>query len=189
MMRTRAASYLPLFTAAFPGSPVERDLTNAQRLARGLPLKRPRHIARSQVRRQAPSSTPTVRGHIRVDRADGSGSFGFLSVNSFSHAQYRYESIENAATVSFPALPSMAVSQIEIMTEVWDGVDALHAVLMPLSPRTQTLRPVTPSCPWWRVATTPPQTSHPVVTSTMFSPVLARPLNLTLALQIRVPCW
>ncbi|KAG8928003.1 hypothetical protein FRC00_001890, partial [Tulasnella sp. 408] len=84
----------------------ERDtqqMTNAERFIRGLPPKKPKHLRGSPSRRTEPSAAPltTYRGMIRVDRADGGGTLGYLSSHPFSGAQHRYQSIENAAIVNF----------------------------------------------------------------------------------------
>jgi hypothetical protein len=94
-------------------------LTNAQRLARGLPLGRPRRLTPSRVRARdaAPSATPTVRGMIRVDRADGTGTLGYISKSPLSDAQYRYQDTSLALVVNIP-MSGVAESQVEVLTEV-----------------------------------------------------------------------
>jgi hypothetical protein len=103
-----------------PTPVVERELTNAARLARGLPLKAPgRRFTPSRVHRSTTSPGPTVRGYIRVDKADGTGNLGYLSAHPFSGAQHRYQDISNAMIVNFPAvLGTDTETQIDIATEV-----------------------------------------------------------------------
>lgn len=94
-------------TRSLPDHGVEQ-LTNAERFARGLPPKKPKLIRGSPLRRTQASPAPvnTLRGTLRVDRADGGGTLGYLSKNPFSGAQTRYQDISNAVTVSFKFDPS-----------------------------------------------------------------------------------
>ncbi|KAG8942460.1 hypothetical protein FRC04_003628 [Tulasnella sp. 424] len=87
-------------------------LTNAQRFARGLPPKKPKLIQGSPVRRQQPSSTPSdsYRGYIQVNRADGSGTLGYISQSSLSGAQTRYQSDTSTALIVDFKLPAGATS-------------------------------------------------------------------------------
>jgi len=95
---------------------VGRDLTNAERLAQGLPLKAPTRRWHAANRRHdaTPSTLPTPpsqqrRGVIQVKRADNQNLLGYISKNTFSKAQYRYQTLDDALVVSF-ALPAGAHS-------------------------------------------------------------------------------
>ncbi|KAF7295350.1 hypothetical protein MIND_01074400 [Mycena indigotica] len=67
-----------------------RGLTNAQRLARGLPLKPP--TRRASARRATTSPSPVARGYIQVVALDRDGNsndvLGFVSRNRYQNAQY-----------------------------------------------------------------------------------------------------
>ncbi|KXJ93341.1 hypothetical protein Micbo1qcDRAFT_54834 [Microdochium bolleyi] len=47
---------------------------------------------------------PVATGKLRVDRADGTGTLGYLSKSFFNGAQARYQAIEEAATVTYTGL-------------------------------------------------------------------------------------
>ncbi|KAJ7168195.1 hypothetical protein C8R43DRAFT_983392 [Mycena crocata] len=75
---------------------VPADFTNAQRLARHLPLKPPSR--RSSARRavQSPAASPYSRGYIQILSVDGSGNptsvLGYVSKNTLDHTQYILQS-------------------------------------------------------------------------------------------------
>ncbi|TFK39516.1 hypothetical protein BDQ12DRAFT_705008 [Crucibulum laeve] len=78
--------------------------TNAERLVRGLPLKPP--TRRDSARRSGPSALPQVekRGIIEITNTDNGQVIGYVSKNSFSKAQLRYQpAITDAVTVTFSA--------------------------------------------------------------------------------------
>jgi hypothetical protein len=111
-------------TAPIPDESVEKRseyMSNGERLARGLPLNSPhkRTATRAHAARHSQGPTTTLRGYIRVDRADGDGELGYLSRHPFSGAQHRYQDITNAMVVNFviPSGASSEVKQIDIQTE------------------------------------------------------------------------
>jgi hypothetical protein len=109
-----AATAVPTTTLSEP------ELTNAQRLTLGLPPKPPRRrFTPTRALRGIPSVVPpvNVRGMIRVDRADGSGTLGYVSAHPFSGAQYRYQDISNALLVEF-SLTGTTETGIDLLTEV-----------------------------------------------------------------------
>ncbi|KAG8912848.1 hypothetical protein FRC01_004863, partial [Tulasnella sp. 417] len=89
-------------TRSLPAADPEK-LTNAERFIRGLPPKKPKHLRGSSLRRAQPSAVPltTYTGYIRVDREDSGSNLGYLSRSMFSDAQARYQSIDQAALVTF----------------------------------------------------------------------------------------
>lgn len=99
----------------------EEDLNNAQRLARGLPLKAPtrRDATRVHLARHSQGPTTTLRGFLRVDRSDGTGTLGYISKNTFSGAQYRYQTRNEALVVHFdiPEGSTSPVDNLNIETE------------------------------------------------------------------------
>ncbi|KIO29643.1 hypothetical protein M407DRAFT_164484 [Tulasnella calospora MUT 4182] len=89
-------------TRSLPEHGAEK-LTNAERLVRGLPPKKPKLLQGSSLRRSQPSAVPltTYRGYLRIDREDNGDNVGYLSKNSLSTGQTGYDSFANAAPVTF----------------------------------------------------------------------------------------
>ncbi|TFL01102.1 hypothetical protein BDV98DRAFT_530488 [Pterulicium gracile] len=106
---------------------IPRHLSNAQRLARRLPLKAPHR--RSAHRRHedlpapagpstVPEPTNTFRGVIQAVNADTGVVVGYLSRSSFSGAQYRYQDLASAMIVSFKMpLGSIKGERMEVVSE------------------------------------------------------------------------
>ncbi|KAH8814553.1 hypothetical protein DL96DRAFT_1504618 [Flagelloscypha sp. PMI_526] len=91
--------------------PLAKRMTNAERLARGLPLNKPQARA-SRTRRSSPSDLPPTQhtGVIEVRRADNNNLLGYIGKDLISGAQSIYtESIADALQVSFE-LPFGATS-------------------------------------------------------------------------------
>ncbi|KAI9639845.1 uncharacterized protein MKK02DRAFT_40173 [Dioszegia hungarica] len=110
--------------APSPAGPVAEDtvqlearMTNAERLARGLPLNKPAprrtspHVARAQ---SSPAPVVTYTARIRIDRADGTGTLGYVGAVTGAQALLQ-TSAANAVVVSF-SLPvgSTSGSQINL---------------------------------------------------------------------------
>jgi len=99
--------FIPLSDLILDPSPtVEKRLTNAERFARHLPPAPPRYLRRgSPTRRTAPSSAPppsVARGVIEVYDTEKDKFLGYISKNSFSQAQYRYQDdTSNALIINF----------------------------------------------------------------------------------------
>ncbi|KAH8814554.1 hypothetical protein DL96DRAFT_416441 [Flagelloscypha sp. PMI_526] len=97
----------------FPSvAPPAKRMTNAERLARGLPLNKPQARA-TRTSRSSPSDLPPVpySGIIEVHNADNGNLIGYISKNLVNGgAQFGYDpSIANALLVSFE-LPAGATS-------------------------------------------------------------------------------
>lgn len=82
------------------------QLTNAQRLARGLPIKPPRRrpnvVVRSAFPRASSAPRASYRGIIAVKNTANGQILGYISRNSSAHPQYHYKrSTADALVVSF----------------------------------------------------------------------------------------
>jgi hypothetical protein len=119
----------------FPEQPVARSvgqMTNAELLRRGLPLKAPVMRRGTPVRRNVPSGAPppqttTHTGVIRAMNTDGT-IFGYLS-KSFTGGLGWVPSTDpsNALTVSFVTTdPSGSGSQLDLLTQNQDAVNGEH---------------------------------------------------------------
>ncbi|TFK50841.1 hypothetical protein OE88DRAFT_1659944 [Heliocybe sulcata] len=102
------------------GSSFGKRLTNAQRLARGLPLRKPRRV---QARQATPSSCPTIShtGTIRVTDIDAGGVLGYVSSTPNIFGEYELATTASGALrVSFgtsSCLSSAVYSQFDVTTE------------------------------------------------------------------------
>jgi len=116
-------SYFENVGATSPSDPVRRSLpsTNAERLARNLPIKPPTRRMRESARRSQPSSVPqvTMRGIIKVSDSTTSETLGYISKNTFSKAQYRYQpSLDDALIVNINVnYGTNSISDARIMAE------------------------------------------------------------------------
>ncbi|KAG8912892.1 hypothetical protein FRC01_004842 [Tulasnella sp. 417] len=108
-------------TRSLPEGGAEQ-LTNSERFIRGLPPKRPKRLQGSPLRRTQPSAVPltTYRGHIRIDKEDGSGTLGYLSKYSMNSVYNRYQSIDNAAVVTFKFDDTQTSGPASELTSDWD---------------------------------------------------------------------
>jgi len=102
-------------------TPTSPPLTNAQRLARGLPIKPPHRRATIGPRSAFPraSSVPRTnyRGIIAVTNTANGQILGYISTTSLGHAQYGYESsAANALIVSFDTDADAIVASAVRMT-------------------------------------------------------------------------
>ncbi|KAF8895506.1 hypothetical protein BD779DRAFT_1466907 [Infundibulicybe gibba] len=85
-------------------SPADGVQTNAKRLALGLSPMAPHRRENDAARRSSPSSAPAItkRGYIQVINSANGGVLGYISKNSFSGAQYRYQpELSDALIVKF----------------------------------------------------------------------------------------
>lgn len=108
-------------------------LTNGQRMARGLPpnppSRRSRNIIHSRIaaRHAAPSPLPCdkKRGVIKVVHADSGKCLGYISRNSYDHAQYRYQHHrDNALVVEFSVdFGVKSVCDVVIKSQVFSSGD------------------------------------------------------------------
>lgn len=98
------------------------ELTNAQRLARGLPLRKPSRQSKKsrQARQAAPSACPSTAysGIVQVTNADTGAALGYLPSTLNLFAEYGVTpSAEGALRVAFSAASCAgAASQLDILT-------------------------------------------------------------------------
>ncbi|KAG8897783.1 hypothetical protein FRC01_011177, partial [Tulasnella sp. 417] len=97
-----------------------KQLTNAERFARGLPPKKPQLMKGSSLRRSQSSPVPptTYRGVIRISRASNGETLGYVSRDLFGGVGLHsiVPAVENAAVVTFKFDPTQTLGPASDLT-------------------------------------------------------------------------